>query len=352
MLLRVGELAKKTGLTVRTLHHYDTIGLLPPSGRSEAGYRLYNRSDIARLHAIQALRQIGMLLSDIAGLLAQPEQSLSTVVRHQIALLDRQIAQATNLRTRLQLLEVRLENGDEPEISNWLSTLELMSTYGKYFTPPELKKIVKNWKLFESEWAVLIQELEQFMQRSVDSHSLELQPLARRWMELNKRWMDSDFDMIVKWDRMYANEPLIRSRGHVPPDLVDYIKPAIELRLAAFQRYFSNDELMSLQEVGPEWQFLESRIREAIQNALPPDDEQARLLFQTWNDLADRTVNGDADLRTKLVTAFREDDILRAGSVLSPPSLQYIMQIWSTLTQHDGGSHNAIVAFHGGDKAF
>lgn len=90
---------------------------------------------------------------------------------------------------------------------------------------------------------------------------------------------------------------------------------------------------MSLQEAGPEWQFLESKIREAIQSALPPGDEQARLLFQTWNDLVDRTVNGDAELRAKLITAFREDDILRAGSVLSPSSLQYLMQIWSTLVQ-------------------
>lgn len=155
---------------------------------------------------------MGMQLSEIVGLLAQPEQSLSTVVRNQIALLDRQIAQATALRTRLQLFEVSLENGDEPDISNWLSTLELMSTYGKYFTPPELKKIATSWRLLESEWTVLIQEAEQFKQRSVDSHSLELQPLARRWMELNKRWMDSDFDMIVKWGRMYANEPLVRSR--------------------------------------------------------------------------------------------------------------------------------------------
>ena len=56
MLLKVGELAKKSGLTVRTLHHYDAIGLLTPSARADNGYRLYNRDDIARLHRIQALR--------------------------------------------------------------------------------------------------------------------------------------------------------------------------------------------------------------------------------------------------------------------------------------------------------
>ena len=56
MLLKVGELAKRSGLTVRALHHYDSIGLLHPSGRSESGYRLYSRDDVARLHGIQTLR--------------------------------------------------------------------------------------------------------------------------------------------------------------------------------------------------------------------------------------------------------------------------------------------------------
>ncbi|WP_263404975.1 MerR family DNA-binding transcriptional regulator [Pseudomonas aeruginosa] len=55
MLLKVGELAKQTGLTVRALHHYDDIGLLQPSARSDAGYRLYTPKDITRLHQIQAL---------------------------------------------------------------------------------------------------------------------------------------------------------------------------------------------------------------------------------------------------------------------------------------------------------
>ena len=49
MLLKVGDLAKRTGLTVRALHHYDSIGLLRPTGRSDSGYRLYSRDDVARL---------------------------------------------------------------------------------------------------------------------------------------------------------------------------------------------------------------------------------------------------------------------------------------------------------------
>lgn len=69
MLLKIGELAKRTGLTVRALHHYDAIGLLSPSARSEAGYRLYNEADIARLHRILALRRFGWRLPTSGQLL-------------------------------------------------------------------------------------------------------------------------------------------------------------------------------------------------------------------------------------------------------------------------------------------
>ncbi|MFA6921997.1 MAG: MerR family transcriptional regulator, partial [Gallionella sp.] len=80
MSLKTGDLAKRCGLTVRTLHHYEAIGLLTPSARSENGYRLYNRNDIARLHQIQALKRFGLSLADIGALLANPDSHLSTIV--------------------------------------------------------------------------------------------------------------------------------------------------------------------------------------------------------------------------------------------------------------------------------
>jgi DNA-binding transcriptional MerR regulator len=60
MLLMVNELAKRSGLTVRTLHHYDSIGLLRPTGRSDSGHRLYNPDDVAGLHGTQALHGLGL----------------------------------------------------------------------------------------------------------------------------------------------------------------------------------------------------------------------------------------------------------------------------------------------------
>src|SRR5688500_15374774 len=63
---RVGEISRAAGLTVRTLHYYDEIGLLSPSARSSSGHRLYVDADVERLYRICVLRRLGLPLRDIA----------------------------------------------------------------------------------------------------------------------------------------------------------------------------------------------------------------------------------------------------------------------------------------------
>ena len=103
-MLKVGELAQRSGLTVRTLHHYDAIGLLAPSGRSESGYRLYSPADVQRLHGIQALRHMGLPLAHIGELLQDVGLDAKRVLAQQLHALDVQIQQATELRGRLALM--------------------------------------------------------------------------------------------------------------------------------------------------------------------------------------------------------------------------------------------------------
>ena len=129
-MLKVGELAQRSGLTVRTLHHYDAIGLLTPSGRSESGYRLYSPADVQRLHGIQALRHMGLPLAHIGELLQDVGLDPKRVLAQQLHALDVQIQQATELRGRLALMHDGLVAGAQPDMGNWLETLALMSTYG------------------------------------------------------------------------------------------------------------------------------------------------------------------------------------------------------------------------------
>ena len=67
--LPVGEVSLLTGVTVRTLHHYDQVGLLAPAGRSSSGYRLYDKADLERLRRILGYRELGFGLDEIAELL-------------------------------------------------------------------------------------------------------------------------------------------------------------------------------------------------------------------------------------------------------------------------------------------
>lgn len=93
--LTIGEVARLAGVTVRTLHHYDAIGLVSPSDRTPAGYRLYGERDLDRLHAVLAYRELGFALEDVAALLdgtGDPMEHLRRqheLVRARIDLLQR-----------------------------------------------------------------------------------------------------------------------------------------------------------------------------------------------------------------------------------------------------------------------
>jgi DNA-binding transcriptional MerR regulator len=90
MAFTVGELAKLTGITVRTLHHYDEIGLVQPSDRSRAGYRLYDEGDVLRLQQVLLYRELGLPLDRIAAVLDDPGHSAhASLLEHREVLVQK-----------------------------------------------------------------------------------------------------------------------------------------------------------------------------------------------------------------------------------------------------------------------
>lgn len=87
----VGEVAELAGVTVRALHHYDELGLLSPSERSEAGYRRYSYEDLARLQEILIWRQLGFALAEIRSLLDDPRIDRISVLERQRELVGREL---------------------------------------------------------------------------------------------------------------------------------------------------------------------------------------------------------------------------------------------------------------------
>ncbi|MCO5969391.1 MerR family transcriptional regulator [Actinoallomurus sp. WRP6H-15] len=110
--LSVGELARTTGLTVRTLHHYDRLGLLSPA-RDRAGRRCYGPAEVRRLHRILALRGFGLSLAEIGDVLDGAGADLRDLLRRQLEQTEERIAAAQRLRgALLAVIDASADGGE------------------------------------------------------------------------------------------------------------------------------------------------------------------------------------------------------------------------------------------------
>jgi DNA-binding transcriptional MerR regulator len=160
---KIGELARATGLTVRTLHHYDEIGLLSPSLRTAAGHRLYTGDDVAGLYRVLALRQLGFRLEQIAGLLRTSGSPRAVMDEHMFHV-KRQIAAGQRLHARLVALARSLDRHEEPTTADFLTLLEEMrmtdETINRYYTDEQLSYLAQRGeelgpdaiRAVEAEW--------------------------------------------------------------------------------------------------------------------------------------------------------------------------------------------------------
>jgi DNA-binding transcriptional MerR regulator len=193
--LKVGELARRTGLTVRTLHHYDEIGLLPPSLHSDSGHRLYTAGDVTRLQQVISLRQLGFSLEEIRDCLDRPGFSPLTVIGLHLARLREQIEWQGRPCARLEAIAGRLGSAEGVSVEEFLQTIEVMTMMEKLYTPEHMKQFEavaravgpEEIKAVEEAWTALLAEVR--ASRHLDPASPPAQALARRWEELSERTM-------------------------------------------------------------------------------------------------------------------------------------------------------------------
>ncbi|PFH13581.1 MerR family transcriptional regulator [Burkholderia sp. JKS000303] len=292
MRLKVGELAKRSGLTVRTLHHYHAIGLLTPSARADNGYRLYDRDDIARLHQIQALRRFGLSLTEIGDHLNQPGTPLVELVAKQIASLDHQLAQTARLRERLVHLHAQLGAGTEPELADWLTTLELMTVYDRYFSEEELARLpmYRKSQTGDAEWIALIADVRTLHDAGVPPEDARVRAFADRWMTLLVRDTNNDPRLLAKLNLMHEREPSMQSQIGISTGLRDYVLKAVaETKMRIFETYLAPDEIRFMRahygERSMEWPQLMADVRDAIEAGAQPDSPEGRALATRWLDL-------------------------------------------------------------------
>ena len=110
--LTVGQVAGLVGVSVRTLHHWDEIGLVVPSARSWAGYRLYGPDDVARIHRVLVYRETGMPLAEVARVLDDPDVDATAHLARQRDLLQARIAHLTRMLRAVDTMMERNSMGE------------------------------------------------------------------------------------------------------------------------------------------------------------------------------------------------------------------------------------------------
>src|SRR3978361_682185 len=122
-----GELAEAAGVTVRTLRHYEEIGLLKPAERSWGGHRRYGSNEVQSLYRILALRRLGFPLAEIAHLIDSDSGSLFEATRWQLRQVDDQVTGLERLRDRLVVVLDSLERSKAPSTNELIDAMEAMT---------------------------------------------------------------------------------------------------------------------------------------------------------------------------------------------------------------------------------
>lgn len=200
----VGQISASAGITVRTLHHYDKSGLLSPTERSPAGYRLYSDADLARLQQILFYRELGFPLDEIATILQDPQANALDHLRARHHLLNEEISKLQ------RLVEVAEQAIEVQQTGVKLSPEERFEVFGEvafdltYATDTHLKwhdrpghqhAMARAATHSKEDWAQLMAEAVEWRQRLTAAFDAEEPPAGERAMDLAEEHRQS----IIRW---------------------------------------------------------------------------------------------------------------------------------------------------------
>jgi MerR family transcriptional regulator, thiopeptide resistance regulator len=233
--MKVGALARQTGISVRTLHYYEEIDLLTPSRRTDSGHRLYTADDIARLQQIRSLQHLGLSLDEVRACLARGDLSARAVLDQHLARVREQIALLGELQARLEGLSRVLTTTGNGSVEELLSILEVMTRMEKHYTPEQMEWFKarreqvgeERIRQVEAEWPTLIARVRAEMEAGTDPASPTVRHLARRWKALVEEFTGGNPEIGQAVRRMYEQEPEMRRRSGIDMAMSDYVNRAL-----------------------------------------------------------------------------------------------------------------------------
>jgi DNA-binding transcriptional MerR regulator len=232
-LWKIGDLAKRTGVSIRTLHHYDEIGLLSPSHRTESGHRLYGREEVIRLQQILSLRQSGFSLEQIHELLESRQSDAMRFIEIHIARLRSEIAARQELCTRLEAIA---ENYQSATADEFINAIEVMTMFEKYYSKEQLDTLAKRreqlgearMREVQEQWPRLMQEVRAEMARGTDPKDPRVQALAKQWRDLIHEFTGGDPGIEASLKNLYRGESQFAAEQGLDSSVNEYIANALQ----------------------------------------------------------------------------------------------------------------------------
>ncbi len=242
--LTVGQVAEQLGVTVRTLHHYDQIGLLVPSQRTLAGYRLYAHPDIVRLQHVVVYRRLGFALEEIALLLDDPSADVGEHLR-------RQRKAVMSRLDEMRELVAALDRALEKEMSGIkLTKEEQKELFGDGFSEDYAVEAEERWgdtqawkqsqgrtsKYTKADWAEVKAEMDANNEAFVAAMEAGLSATSDEAMEaaeqhrlhIHHRFYDLTPDFHRNLGDMYLADPrFTKTYEDIAPGLAQYVRDAI-----------------------------------------------------------------------------------------------------------------------------
>jgi DNA-binding transcriptional MerR regulator len=242
--LTVGQVAEQFGVTVRTLHHYDQIGLLVPSERTRAGYRLYTGDDLTRLQNVVVYRRLGFPLDEIAVLLDEPSVDVGEHLRRQRAAVMSRLDEMSDLVTAI-------DRALEKEMSgNKLTREEQKELFGDGFSDDYAEEAEQRWgeteawkqsqgrtsKYTKADWVEVKAEMEAnntaFASAMADGEPATseraMDAAEQHRLHIHNRFYDLTPEFHRNLGDMYLADPrFTKSYEDVAPGLAQYVRDAI-----------------------------------------------------------------------------------------------------------------------------
>jgi MerR family transcriptional regulator, thiopeptide resistance regulator len=218
-LRQITAFAREAGVTVRTLHLYDRVGLLKPAATSEAGYRLYGEAELQRLEQILASRFIGFSLAQIKQLLAGSEPPFSAALAMQREAIARQIER---LQSALNAIEAAAKALDDDRAHLWQTLPTIIEVFKmendwqwvrKYYSGEAWAKVEELHRETPREaiergqrdWSELLARVEEAASRGLDPSSDDAQALAERWRSLLAQFTRGNADIQHGVNRLWSD---------------------------------------------------------------------------------------------------------------------------------------------------